>query len=413
MDSLLRRYYVPNLVLRQVRLSDDRTIDEVIDGQQRMTTVQEFFANKLKLPKTLADLSSEFPGKYYKELKPEKRRFIDKLIMQADRIKNIEKKDDPTHQKVATEIFWRLQQGEALYPMEVAHARLSSPIRNFIVKNADDIAFDHKTYLPIAINKHKHKFFRILKRSNNRMEHLALLARFILIEKAKGYTDIKDSAIQKLINDSQTDEGIGCDTFENDPAAKSALKTLNLYYKLFSNDPMVTSGNVIQELRTEYFIISFYILLRHLQLNYVLEPQDMAYIHEFFVDFHQRWRNAKSDDYDILQFSGNRQQGAKDLNERDIVLRALLFQWLDGKNFKLRTKDGNRAFSETQRIHIFRRDHGFCQACLKEGKPEKEAAVSWQNFQADHILAWSKGGQTDVDNAQLLCSWHNQSKGAN
>lgn len=50
MDSLFRRYYIPKLVIREVRLSDDRTVNEIIDGQQRITTVQEFFDNDYPLP---------------------------------------------------------------------------------------------------------------------------------------------------------------------------------------------------------------------------------------------------------------------------------------------------------------------------------------------------------------------------
>lgn len=412
MDSILRRYYVPNLVLREVRLSADKTIDEVIDGQQRITTVQAFFKDELKLPKSLDSLSPELSGKYYKEIKPEYRRYIDKLVLHADRIKGIEKKNDPHHQKVATEIFWRLQQGEALYPMEIAHAELSSTIRNFIVKFADDIAFDYESYMPIEENKKKHKFFRILKRNNNRMEHLALLARFILIEKANGYTDIKDSAIQKLIKDSQSADGVGNNEFESNPSAKAVLQTLNLYYSIFENDPMIKGGGEIQELRTEYFILSFYLLIRHLKTLYIIGDKEKKWLHKFFTKFHSRWRQGKSDDNDILQFSGNRQQGAHDLRERDIVLRALFFGWLNKKKHVLVFKDENRAFNEGERIDIYRRDKGICQACLQEGLSEDEAQVPWDKYQADHVLAWSKGGKTNLDNAQLLCSRHNQSKGA-
>jgi len=34
MDSLFRRYYIPKLVIREVRLSEAQTANEIIDGQQ-------------------------------------------------------------------------------------------------------------------------------------------------------------------------------------------------------------------------------------------------------------------------------------------------------------------------------------------------------------------------------------------
>lgn len=244
------------------------------------------------------------------------------------------------------------------------------------------------------------------------MEHLALMARFILIEKADGYTDVKDSAIQKLIDESQVDDGVGSSIFESDTAAKGVIKTLNLYYSIFENDPMIKDGGEIQELRIEYFILSFYLLLRHLRKLYIIEDNERKWLHEFFTKFHSRWRHGKSDDNDILQFSGNRQQGAHDLRERDIVLRALFFDWLKKHDHVLVSKDESRAFNEGERIEIYRRDKGVCQLCINEGLLEDEAQVPWDKYQADHILAWSKGGKTDLNNAQLLCSRHNQSKGA-
>lgn len=55
MDSLFRRYYIPKLVIREVRLSETQTVNEIIDGQQRITTVQEFYDNKYPLPKSLGN----------------------------------------------------------------------------------------------------------------------------------------------------------------------------------------------------------------------------------------------------------------------------------------------------------------------------------------------------------------------
>lgn len=32
-------------------------------------------------------------------------------------------------------------------------------------------------------------------------------------------------------------------------------------------------------------------------------------------------------------------------------------------------------------------------------------------MEADHVTAWSKGGQSDLDNCELLCIAHNRAKG--
>ena len=52
--------------------------------------------------------------------------------------------------------------------------------------------------------------------------------------------------------------------------------------------------------------------------------------------------------------------------------------------------------------------------CLYSGKPiDSKAAILNTNhsFEVDHIIPWANGGQTTLDNAQLLCKYHNASKG--
>ena len=44
---------------------------------------------------------------------------------------------------------------------------------------------------------------------------------------------------------------------------------------------------------------------------------------------------------------------------------------------------------------------------------QKEAKVGWDDYQADHIFPHSSGGSTDVENGQVLCSYHNQVKSDN
>ncbi len=414
MDSLFRRYYIPKLVVREVRLSDDRTVNEIIDGQQRITTVQDFFNNLYPLPTSLKDVSEDLPGKYYKDLDTDVRKFIDKsLKYQGDVIKNIEKPDDVKHQIIATEIFWRLQQGETLNYMEVAHAQLSSLTRNFIVKYADDQTFEYTTYNPIDNNPDKLPFFKLLNVDNNRMKHLQFMARFLLIELGNGYADLSDRKIEEFINNAKTDRGIGDYSYEKTSVAQEVLKNLKTFYNIFKDDPILDENNGIKELSVEYFIISIYSLVRHLRMRYVFDDSIRGILQNFVYYFFHRWKTYdESVDNDLLSFSNHRQQGENDLEIRDIILRQVFFQFLSDNRLEIIEKDQKRTFSELDRIIIYRRDKGFCQQCLREGKTENEAKVSWSKYQADHVFPHSKGGKTDIKNGELLCSYHNQLKGA-
>ena len=415
MESLFRGYYIPRLVIREVRLSNNQTIREIIDGQQRITTVQEFFENKYPLPKILGNINKELEGAYYKDLNREIQLFVDnELQYQADIIKNIDDPESEEHRTTATEIFWRLQQGVSLNYMEKAHAQLSSLTRNFIVKYADDQTFDYENYKAVDGNPDRHKFFSLLNVDNKHMKHLQLMARFVLIERGDGYAELGDKRIKDFIsNAEQKIGGIGNISFENEPEAKDAIKTLNVFYNIFKDDRMKDDKNGIKELSIEYFIISIYVLIRHVNKYYVMDDDTKAIMRKFVYDFHSHLKKInKTKDIDLLTFSTNSQQTKQVLEIRDIILHKYFSKYLQDNNKKIIRKDGNRSFSEPERIEIYRRDNGLCQQCLREGKPEDEAAVSWSEYHADHVIPHSKGGQTTLENAELLCHRCNQSKGA-
>ena len=240
-----------------------------------------------------------------------------------------------------------------------------------------------------------------------------MLARMLLIEQANGATDLKDSAIITLIENAQVEDGIGDETFENDSSARSVIQTLNLMYELFEDDPMVVSGGTVKELNREYFIISFYMLVRHLKDHYVIDDILKSSLHSFFIEFFVRWKSVTLDDRDMSEFSESRQQGANDVRTREIIIRQLFFDYLAENDLRILAKDEKRSFSEAERIRVYRNASGLCVMCLNEGKSEKEALVPWNEFDADHVLPHSKGGKTDLENSQLLCNHHNRSKGTN
>jgi len=411
LDSLFRRYYVPKIVIREVRLNENVTVREIIDGQQRIITAQEFLKNELKLPKSLEDIHPELPGSYYGDLSSDFRRYIDREIKyEADIVKGIEDPRNTNHQRIATEIFWRLQQGEDLNFMEKSHARLSSLARNFIVKYSDDITFDYDKYIPIDENKDKHKFFQIISRYNDRMQHLSLLARILMLEEEGGPTDLKDQFVVEYIERYMRDDGIGDYSFENLPHARNTISNLNSLFKVFEGDILVEQDQSMRELSTEYVIISTYLLIRHLRKYYVFDDAEKKLFYDFFMDFYKRWKEKAEDDIDIQVFANHRQQSVADVEIRDRVYRQLFFEFSKNNGHEIITKDERRAFSEYERIQIYRKYDGLCQMCLAEGKPEKEAKVLWAEYEADHVLPHSKGGQTMLENGQVLCSYHNKKK---
>src|SRR4051812_38249134 len=62
-----------------------------------------------------------------------------------------------------------------------------------------------------------------------------------------------------------------------------------------------------------------------------------------------------------------------------------------------------RSFTRTQRITIYLRARGRCQDCGAQLEP---------GWHCDHVIPWSRGGTTTIDNGQALCRRCNQAKGS-
>ena len=69
----------------------------------------------------------------------------------------------------------------------------------------------------------------------------------------------------------------------------------------------------------------------------------------------------------------------------------------------IHTKDDNhrtsRTISPRTRFLVLKRDNFKCCSC--GASPAKDPSVE---FHVDHIIPWSKGGETIVDNLETLCS---------
>jgi len=52
-----------------------------------------------------------------------------------------------------------------------------------------------------------------------------------------------------------------------------------------------------------------------------------------------------------------------------------------------------------------------CPTCASGDNNNKDRIYEMREMEADHVTAWSKGGQSDLSNCEMLCAPHNKAKG--
>ena len=70
-----------------------------------------------------------------------------------------------------------------------------------------------------------------------------------------------------------------------------------------------------------------------------------------------------------------------------------------------------RAFDNATKRTVYERQDGHCPYCDKEqGGKNVGRKYDVAEMEADHIIPWSKGGKTIIENCQMLCERHNNLK---
>ncbi len=396
-ESIFRKYFIPRIVLRTVVPKLGVQKFDIIDGQQRILSIQNFFKGEFKTSLSLNKLKEGLGDKTYINLSSEAKEYIREQTLKATIIKTIDDPKNKNHQKLVADIFWRLNEGIALSNIEKEHSKLYSAFRNFIVKYADDISFDDEKYIEVDFNPTRHNFFKIIGQKNDRLQNLALLSRFLLIEFVDGSTELKDNEISKFMDKYQN---ISLKEFESRKEVKQCKRMLDILFQIFDKDKFKDKNGNIILLTREYFIISIYLLLRDLcSGRYNFNKEKYEDFRKFIDDFFKRWKKQDEKDYEIIRFSNKRQQDKNSAISRDIILKKAFFR----KNQDIEKLDPKRNFKLWERIEIYQREQGICQKCKKE--------IPWSEFEADHVVPHSKKGESNLENAQLLCSRHNRQKG--
>jgi hypothetical protein len=135
-DSILRGWKLPKFYF--VKTSTDPEEFEVVDGQQRLTAIFEFFDNQLTLS---AETTKRFGGPLYKDLQQQSSDGFDDFEIQFDEIEDADERD-------LKEFFQRLQGGLPLTASEKLNS-VHSKLRDFARSTLAQHTF-FKSKVPVA-----------------------------------------------------------------------------------------------------------------------------------------------------------------------------------------------------------------------------------------------------------------------
>ena len=154
-----------------------------------------------------------------------------------------------------------------------------------------------------------------------------------------------------------------------------------------------------------YNTISLFALILEILPNYSIKGREND-IAKWFIDFESNraedeLKEPEEQDPRLVVYH-ERVSHSSDSEDSLLYRHSFLKESLLATVPNLPQKDPKRTFDEAQRQVIYRRGKGICANCGKH--------CEWNNWEADHIVPWSKGGKTEIENGQVLCPSCNLAK---
>ncbi len=98
-------------------------------------------------------------------------------------------------------------------------------------------------------------------------------------------------------------------------------------------------------------------------------------------------------------------EAARLMLDREVQNKRGIFEYLLSHNEALLNL---RTFDDTDKRELYEMCGGICCRCAEENREKTHYEI--EEMEADHIVPWSKGGKTVLENGQMLCVEHNRRK---
>src|SRR6267378_867860 len=170
-DTVLRDYDVPKLYWRKTGSKPDKY--DVVDGQQRLRAIWEFFAGEFKLPRDAEAIEGEVvKGCAYEDLPDDLRIRFDVYPLDIVVLED-------TDEDEVREMFLRLQNGTTLKAQEKRNA-FPGKMRDFVRGLS------------------KHPFFSRVGFTDSRFTYDHIAAQLVCLELAGGPSNIKNADLNRM-----------------------------------------------------------------------------------------------------------------------------------------------------------------------------------------------------------------------
>jgi len=359
-DSLLRGIPIPKILL-ELKYIDDGIIHYVLDGQQRLSTIFNFINKKYKLTKWCP----EHRGKYFDELPISERTKILSYNFSTDIV------IEGTNEEIR-DIYVRLNTGGVkLNDQEIRYAKYNGEFKQLVYELEKNHYFSKIGMFNEmqVVQMHESKF-------------ISSILMFII-----------NNDVHK--DDKRNFERY-YEQFDKSFPDKDKVKTVfeKVYKEITKILPDINTTIFKEQSRFYPLFTAFY---HYIYGDYTL-GLDIDNVRRLLLDIHLNYENKEMpifrDFYDSTSAHTNNVKNRK--IARNIIIDVLSVAYI--------VKDSVRLFSEYQKQYLWHKSEDkICCLC-------NNIILSYKDVHVDHIIPWTNGGKTILENAQITHSSCNLSK---